>query len=254
MQKYLSMAVKDVINEFPKVGEILDEFLITCSTCSVGTCLLKDVVEIHNLSSEQSKQLMNKIETIIYSKKDVAETVSASKALSEKAVSFSEPVDKLVEEHKLIKRMIAWIPQMLAAQQELERVRILEALDFIKSYADRYHHAKEEDILFNYTDKNEEIIQAMYTEHDLARNHVKKTYEALEKNDFQAVRDHLLAYSKLLTEHIKKEDEILYPWIERQLNDKDLDELLQSFLKVDKENGTGKQEKYEGIVRKLEKL
>jgi len=39
----------------------------------------------------------------------------------------------------------------------------------------------------------------------------------------------MTAYAKLLTEHIKKEDEILYPWIDRSLTTTQVGELFQKF-------------------------
>ncbi|MEI6807958.1 MAG: hypothetical protein WCN95_04490, partial [bacterium] len=44
---------------------------------------------------------------------------------------------------------------------------------------------------------------------------------------------HLSAYRELLTEHIKKEDEILYPWLDRQLSDSQIGRLYSAFSEVD---------------------
>lgn len=49
MEKYLNNGVQAVMTEFPRVGEILNDFNIACTTCTAGSCLLKDVVGIHNL-------------------------------------------------------------------------------------------------------------------------------------------------------------------------------------------------------------
>ncbi len=53
--------IKEVIEAHPKIGEILDEFEIGCIKCSVGTCLLKDVVSVHFLGDEIENQIENKI-------------------------------------------------------------------------------------------------------------------------------------------------------------------------------------------------
>ena len=57
----------------------------------------------------------------------------------------------LVEEHQLILRMIALV-EANVARMETGRFRdwrfFFDAVDFIRNYADRFHHAKEEDVLF----------------------------------------------------------------------------------------------------------
>jgi hypothetical protein len=45
-------AIQDVVKDHPRIGEILDDFEIGCVDCSVGICLLKDVVSIHFLGDE----------------------------------------------------------------------------------------------------------------------------------------------------------------------------------------------------------
>ena len=54
-------AIQDVIKEHPQIGEILNRFDIGCVTCSVGICLVKDVVSIHALGDEVEQQIENEI-------------------------------------------------------------------------------------------------------------------------------------------------------------------------------------------------
>ena len=51
------MAIQDVIQSYPEIGEILNRFEIGCVTCKVGICLLKDVVAIHGLSKEDEGRI-----------------------------------------------------------------------------------------------------------------------------------------------------------------------------------------------------
>jgi hypothetical protein len=55
MEAYLNTGIKQIIDQFPEVGGILDEYGIGCAPCSVGTCLLKDIIEIHHLSEDEEK-------------------------------------------------------------------------------------------------------------------------------------------------------------------------------------------------------
>ena len=58
MEKYLHSPIKEIITKFPEVGRILEEYNIGCVPCTVGSCLLKDIVAIHNLPVNQEAQLI----------------------------------------------------------------------------------------------------------------------------------------------------------------------------------------------------
>ncbi len=45
-------AINKVMEQHPEIGEILTRYEIGCTTCSVGICLVKDVVNIHALGDE----------------------------------------------------------------------------------------------------------------------------------------------------------------------------------------------------------
>jgi len=88
---------------------------------------------------------------------------------------------------------------------------------------------KEEDILFNYCDRGEEIVQVIFKDHDRARGFVGAAVQALEDGDRDALCDNLLDYRELLTEHISKEDDILYPFIDRGLSTTQVGEMFRRF-------------------------
>lgn len=54
-------AIQDVLKHHPGVGPILERAGIGCVTCSVGICLLKDVVSIHALPAEEEARLEREI-------------------------------------------------------------------------------------------------------------------------------------------------------------------------------------------------
>ena len=83
------------------------------------------------------------------------------------------------------------------------------------------------------------------------RAHVRAILEGLDKKDKEAIGEHFLAYHELLSEHIKKEDEILYPWLDRNLSTTQVGELYSKFGEVDGEFG-GAPKKYEEFVNSLE--
>ena len=256
METYLNKSIKEVIDEFPEVEKVLDEFGIGCGPCSVGTCLLKDIVEIHDLPADKEKLMMAKIAKIIYPDRPI-EIPRRQRKTEDKPqeTKYSPPMKKLVNEHVLIKRWIALISEVinnLDVDSKEGRQLIRDGVDFIRSYADKYHHAKEEDVLFKYFDEDMDIIKVMYEDHEQGRGHARAILEALDRKDKDAVAGHLNAYRDLLTGHIKKEDEILYTWMDRNLSDSQIGKLFSEFNTVDKQAGY-LSNKYEAFVDRLEK-
>ncbi len=60
-----------------------------------------------------------------------------------------------------------------------------------------------------------------------------------------------MAYGELLSEQIRKEDEILYPWIDTRLSTRQAGELLVKFNEADRQIGIAP-EKYEDFIDQLE--
>ena len=255
MEQYLNKGIKEIIDQYPDVEKILDEYGIGCGPCSVGICELKDIVAIHNLPDDQEQEMMQKIAGIIYPGQDIVIPPGKKKASAETdEIKYSPPMKQLVDEHVLIKRWLALIPAVvknLDLESGQGRQLILDGIDLIRSYADRYHHAKEEDILFKYFDEKSEILQVMYGDHTTGRGHVKAMLEALERQDKATLGEHLLAYRDLLSEHIRKEDEILYPWMDRNLSTTQVGELFSKFSEVDEKIGFSP-DKYLKFIEKLE--
>ncbi|MFA7402971.1 MAG: hemerythrin domain-containing protein, partial [Pelobacteraceae bacterium] len=87
----------------------------------------------------------------------------------------------LVSEHRLILRMITLLERNapLTAEGRYPNWKFyLDGIDFIRNYSDRFHHAKEEDVLFEALVKNgmpreHSPIAAMLMEHDQGRAFVK---------------------------------------------------------------------------------
>lgn len=255
MEAFLNNGIKEIIDQYPDVEKILDEYGIGCGPCSVGICELKDIVDIHNLPDNQEQELMQKIAGIIYPGQEVKIPPGKKKAVAATdEIKFSPPMKRLVDEHVLIKRWIALIP-MVVENLDLEsddgRQLVLDGIDLIRSYADRYHHAKEEDILFEYFDKDSEILQVMYADHTTGRGHVKAMLEAIDRQDRDTLGRHLLAYRELLSGHIQKEDEILFPWMDRNLSNTQVGELFEKFNEVDEKMGFSP-DKYLKFIEKLE--
>ncbi len=256
IEEYLNTPIKELISRFPAAGKVLEEYDIGCVPCNVGSCLFKDIMEIHNLPEEEEQELMAKIAKAIYPDRvlHIPKIERRAKARS-KEIRYSPPIKKLVDEHVLIKRCIALIPQVLEyldVESAENREVLYGIVDFIRSYADKFHHAKEEDILFKYFDENLDILKTMLEDHRQGRGHVRDLLDSLTRKDEEGIVKHISSYRDLLTEHIKKEDEILYPWMDGNLSVKQVGELFSKFNEVDETSGNDVTERYGTFISQLE--
>lgn len=97
----------------------------------------------------------------------------------------------LSDEHQIILKVIDAVNTECS---ELEKGKTFDigffqkTIDFIKNYADKFHHAKEEDILFKAMLENVEHlhcnpIPVMLHEHDEGRTFVKGMEEGISENN-----------------------------------------------------------------------
>jgi hemerythrin-like domain-containing protein len=171
----------------------------------------------------------------------------------------------MVDEHQLILRMIALV-ECNTALLEAGKFRnwqfYLDAVDFIRNYADRFHHGKEEDVLFTALIRNgmpekHSPIEAMHMEHDQGRAHVRAMEEAAQRaldgetGQSVIIIEHARDYAALLRGHIEKENDILYPLAERVLPEDVRDDMLAGY-RVAEERTPGLEEKYRKMVEEFE--
>ena len=157
-------------------------------------------------------------------------------------------------EHEVILKVLACLEHLAERAGKtgtLDEKAAGQVLDFIRVFADSCHHAKEEDILFKYFDESTDILRVMHEDHKVARSHVQSMLEALDKQDEATLARHLNAYGDLLTEHIRKEDEILYPWMDKNLSMRQIGELFSKFDEVDRQINFSPV-KYEAFINELE--
>jgi hemerythrin-like domain-containing protein len=118
------------------------------------------------------------------------------------------------------------------------------ALRFLKTFADRCHHGKEENHLFPKIGERGipsrvGPVAIMLGEHEQGRAEIRGMEDALKAivgNDKGAIArfaGHARAYVELLREHIAKEDNILFPMAEAALRDRDREDLLAAFARVE---------------------
>jgi len=176
--------------------------------------------------------------------------------------------DILKNEHKAILLMLEVaesVSQKLEAGEKVPAEHLTQMVDFIRGFADKCHHAKEEDLLFPAMEKTGiprqgGPIGVMLVEHTEGREFVRKMKEAAEKyaaGDKKAgvqFAENARQYAALLSQHIQKEDNILYPMADARLSPQTQAGLEKDFERVEEEVvGAGKHEEYHRLLEKLEK-
>lgn len=153
-----------------------------------------------------------------------------------------EAIRILSNEHENILIAINFLNKECNALNEgkkLDSKFFIKIIDFIRSYADKLHHAKEEDLLFkelcgDSVNLHCNPTQQMLHEHELGRNFVKGIEEGIKKNNITEIIENSKNYAQLLQEHIFKEDNILYPMADEALDKKTKDAMLKKFLDIDR--------------------
>ncbi|MGQ9587918.1 MAG: hemerythrin domain-containing protein [Thermoplasmata archaeon] len=177
-----------------------------------------------------------------------------------------KPTEELKREHRAIERMLEIVRKAsdrLERGEEVDPRLFMDAADFFRNFADRCHHSKEEKLLFEKMvargiPRTSGPIAVMLREHDDGRSYVKRIAYLTEKSITPRTRSDLVeagrGYFSLLSAHIDKEDNILYPMADEVLLEKDQEELERGFEEVEKSiMGPGVHEMYHKMIEKWEK-
>ncbi len=175
------------------------------------------------------------------------------------------PIGPLMIEHRLIERMIKLMKNELQKikQAGIADVAFIEkALDFIKTYADKCHHGKEEDILFrglskkNLSPEHRKTMDELIQEHVYGRNVAKALAAAGEnyrQGNHDALRDISDGIGKLVEfypKHIEKEDKHFFLPVMDYFSKDEQAGMLNEFWEFDRKLI---HEKYKAIVAEIEK-
>ncbi|MBI4395914.1 MAG: hemerythrin domain-containing protein, partial [Elusimicrobia bacterium] len=161
-----------------------------------------------------------------------------------------KPTEVLKSEHEVILRALDCVEEM-ASQTELTGVldqkNAGQAVEFLQTFADRCHHAKEENHLFRRLidmgwPSDGGPVGVMLAEHEEGRALIRNMAEAVHKwkaGDQATLRDFTVSasgYVELLRQHIMKENNILFPMADGALRPEDQFALQVAFTKAEKED------------------
>ncbi|OGI16549.1 MAG: hypothetical protein A3J63_03040 [Candidatus Moranbacteria bacterium RIFCSPHIGHO2_02_FULL_40_12b] len=154
---------------------------------------------------------------------------TALKILSDEHQNILKGIDALLKECDSLK-----------SGNKINKNFFKKAIDFIKGYADKFHHAKEEDILFIEMCRDEVQMhcnptQQMLHEHNLGRNFIKELEKGIEESNKEKIIENARGYAQLLRDHIFKEDNVLYPMADESLSPSVKKNMLKKFKQVEQE-------------------
>lgn len=171
--------------------------------------------------------------------------------------------ENLMKEHQLILKYIDLMERYVEFTLKHPGTSVLldkasDFIEFIHEFADRFHHAKEEDILFRYLEVPGVLthcnpVPQMLMEHGKGREYVHNMEQALQTNALNMLVSNAAQYAQLLKEHIYKEDNILYPMGENGLSDQAKTALLKEYAETEQRlDSRAMWDKYENLYRELE--
>ena len=170
----------------------------------------------------------------------------------------------LMIEHRLIERMLIVIKDALLKiefKHEIDPVFVDIAVDFIRVYADRTHHGKEEDILIRELKKktlsptDEQTMNELIREHALVRqittliSNANDRYRSGDDIALIVIANNLKTIIEFFPKHIEKEDKKFYPASRAYFTDEEDEAMLAEFGELDRKMVY---EKYKAVVEKLE--
>ena len=175
------------------------------------------------------------------------------------------PIGPMMIEHRLIERMIAVMRAELdrfLREKKADPEIIMTFVDFVRTYADRCHHGKEEDILFRELGKKElskehrETMGQLIKDHQWARQQTKDLVEATEKyaggdeGMFLVITARLKALADFYPQHIEREDKHFFLPVMRYFSEEEKEAMLREGFEFDQ---SLIHDKYRQIVEQSER-
>ena len=175
------------------------------------------------------------------------------------------PIGPMMIEHRLIERMIAVMRNELdrfLREKKADPQIITTFVDFVRTYADRCHHGKEEDILFRelkkkaLSEEHRDTMNQLVKDHQWARQQTRDLVNATEKygagdeDMFLIITARLNALTEFYPQHIEKEDKHFFLPVMGYFSNEEKDAMLREGFEFDQ---SLIHDKYKQIVEQSER-
>lgn len=174
-------------------------------------------------------------------------------------IQENDPSQLLKDEHVIIKQVestIYAIDGLWIKDPVKYSAMVTKMLHFFKEYSDRYHHQKEETILFKEMRDHpdfmlSEIIDELEDHHAAFRNYTREIAAQLMEYQFKKAQLILEKYIHQLLDHIAVEDDEFFSMAETLFGKAELEKLFFQFKDVDRELGEETKKELERIPEEL---
>lgn len=171
----------------------------------------------------------------------------------------NHPIDFLIAEHDVISRVEKLIPHLenyWNINSEAYEESIQSLIIFFKEYADKFHHYKEEQVLFPKLNAHHHFSQPILIEeledhHELFREYLSSMETFLQEKNYEKVQVILKTYMNKLLDHIGAENDELFEIAKALLSEDELESMYFYFKDIDRELGEDKKQE---LVEKLEQV
>lgn len=158
---------------------------------------------------------------------------------------MNNPIELLYKEHEIITQAVKStqaLKSLIENDNEAYKNGMRKKIDFFRNYADKYHHAKEEKVLFPEMNKKNEIlsdgiIKEMLENHEDFRELLQNIESLIEKNDYFLAHTEFEKYAIALSDHIAVENEEVFQIAETLFEEDELEKIYFKFLDSDSELG-----------------
>ena len=176
---------------------------------------------------------------------------------------MSKAIADLLNEHEAILSALQILERMVGSEENAAPAAqkdILDFIGFLKEFADKCHHGKEEGLLFpamigaGVADRGGPI-GAMMGDHDRGRKLIREMEDSVSTQpDREKFARAAKEYIALLQNHIQKENLVLFPMAERLLSEAQLANLYEGFEEhEEKVIGHGRHEELHAMLESLQK-
>ena len=175
---------------------------------------------------------------------------------------MSKAIDDLKHDHEAILSALSILDRIgagIGSGGRPDKEDLAAFIGFLKEFADKCHHGKEEGLLFPALIKagmpeRGGPVGVMLAEHAQGRDYIKEMEIAIVSGPDYVTFSHAAhAYSALLKDHIQKENNVLFPMAEESLDTQRMDELYGQFQEhEEKVIGHGRHEELHQTLKNLQ--
>lgn len=169
---------------------------------------------------------------------------------------MNNPIELLIQEHDIILQAIESAKKLSSIKgtnPEAYQFDIKKMIGFFRNYADKYHHYKEETLLFPaMCDENailkDGIIGEMMDNHSKFRNDLIEIEADLNELELDSANKKVVKYLNELLDHISIENDEVFQIAESLLSESEIEKIYFGFIDIDRELGIAEKSELESLV------